>query len=176
LNGETGYVAENLSVYHCGDADADINSIYSINVTTIVGADHHAYISPRIMNLLSEHWDHRKLFGSVNFGQVFSSFCYPGIQDCTAGKSFLLNLRNGSSICNPAFNRCSSEEITKANSNYIKNRNNLTSLIESSVKPAELTQLSKLLAMTFEGNTTASKNFVTFINDLKLRLNSTGTK
>jgi hypothetical protein len=22
LNGETGYVAENLSVYHCGDADA----------------------------------------------------------------------------------------------------------------------------------------------------------
>jgi Alpha/beta hydrolase of unknown function (DUF900) len=159
-----------------GHTDAHVSSIYSINVAPIVGADHHAYISPRIMNLLSEHWDHRKLFGSVNFGPVLSSFCYPGIQDCTVGKNFLLNLRNGSSICNPAFDKCSPEEITNANTNYIKNRNNLTSLIESSNKPAELTQLSKLLAMTFEGNTTASKNFVTLITDLKSKLNSTSTK
>jgi hypothetical protein len=118
----------------------------------------------------------RKLFGSANFGPVLSSFCYPGIQDCTAGKSFLLNIRNGSSVCNPAFYKCSEEEVTKANTNYIKNSNNLTSLIESTIKPAELTHLSKLLVMTFEGNTTASKDFVTLITELKSKLNSTGTR
>lgn len=159
-----------------GHTDANVNSIYNINVAPIIGADHHAYISPRFMNLLSEHWDHRKLFGSVNFGPVFSSFCYPGIQDCTLDKSFLLNIENGSSICNPAFYKCSTEEIIKDNINYIKNRNHLTSLIESTIKPKELMQLSKLLAMAFEGDSTASKDFVTLITDLKSKLNSTRTR
>ena len=109
-----------------GHTNAYISSIYSINVTPIIGADHHAYISPRIMNLLTDHWDHHKLFGSVNFGPVFNSFCYPGIQNCTAGKSLLMNIRNSSSICNPAFSNCSSaEQTTKANTDYVT-RDNLT--------------------------------------------------
>jgi hypothetical protein len=45
----------------------------------------------------------------------------------------------------------------------------LTSMIESTIKPVELTQLSKL-AMTLQGTSTASKNFVTLITDLKSRL------
>lgn len=160
-----------------GHTDAHVSSIYSINVAPIVGADHHAYISPRFMNLLIGHWDHRKLFGSMNFGPVLSSFCYPGIQDCAAGTSFLLNIKNGSSICNPAFyKQCSPEEITTANSNYLKTRNNLTSLIESTIKPAALTQLSKLLGMTFEGNSTASKSFVTLVAELKSKPNSSSPR
>lgn len=152
-----------------GHTDAHVSSIYSINVAPMIGADHEAYLSPRFMNVLTTHWDHRKLFGSMNFGRVFSSFCYPAIQDCAEGKSFLLNINNSSSLCKPAFSKCSSEEITRANTNYLKNRDNLTSMIESTIKPVELTQLSKL-AMTLQGNSTASKNFVTLITDLKSRL------
>ena len=152
-----------------GHTDAHVSSIYSINVAPMLGADHEAYLSPRFMNLVTTHWDHRELFGSANFGPVFSSFCYPAIQDCAEGKSFLLNIKNSSSLCNPAFSKCSPEEITRANTNYLKNRDNLTSLIESTIKPVELTQLSKL-TMTLQGNSTASKNFVTLITDLKSRL------
>ena len=151
-----------------GHTDANVRSIYSINVASIVGTDHHAYISSKFMDLLMQHWDHRKLFGSENFGPVFSSFCYPGIQqNCTEGKNFLLNIQNGSSICNPAFEKCSSEEITKANINYIQERDNLTSLVQSSLKPAVIAKLSDLLAKTFEGNSTAAKEFVTLTNSLK---------
>ncbi|MGN6346764.1 MAG: esterase/lipase family protein [Candidatus Nitrosocosmicus sp.] len=152
-----------------GHTDAHVISIYSINVAPMIGANHEGYLSPRSMNLVTTHWDHRKLFGSTNFGPVLSSFCYPAIQDCTEGKSFLLDIKNSSSLCNPAFSKCSSDEITRANTNYIKNRNNLTSLIESTIKPIELTQLSNI-AMTLEDNSTASKNFVTIITDLKSRL------
>lgn len=152
-----------------GHTDAHVSSIYSINVAPMVGADHEVYLSPRFMNVLTTHWDHRTLFGSTNFGPVFSSFCYPAIQDCAKGNSFLLNINNSSSLCNPDFSKCSSEEITRANTNYLKNRDNLTSMIESTITPAELTQLSKL-AMTLQGNSTASKNFVTLITDLKSRL------
>jgi hypothetical protein len=42
-----------------GHSDANVNSIHSINAAPIVGADHHAYISARFMDLLSEHWDHQ---------------------------------------------------------------------------------------------------------------------
>ena len=121
------------------------------------------------MNLLTTHWDHRKLFGSTNFGPVLSSFCYPAIEDCAGGKSFLLDIKNSSSLCNPAFSKCSPEEITRDNTNYLNNKDNLTSLIESMFKPIELMQLSKL-AMTPQDNSTASKNFVTLITDLKSRL------
>jgi len=152
-----------------GHTDAHVRSIYSINVAPMIGADHEGYISPRSMNLLTTHWDHRKLFGSTNFGPVFSSFCYPAIQGCAEGKSFLLNIKNSSSLCNPAFSKCLPEEITRANTNYLKNRDNITALIESTIKPIELTKLSKL-ATTLQDNSTASKNFVTLITELKSRL------
>jgi len=152
-----------------GHTDAHISSIYSINVAPMIGADHEGYLSPRLMNLLTTHWDHRKLFGSTNFGPVLSSFCYPAIEDCAGGKSFLLNIKNSSSLCNPAFSKCSPEEIIRDNTNYLNNKDNLTSLIESMFKPIELMQLSKL-AMTPQDNSTASKNFVTLITDLKSRL------
>ena len=56
-----------------GHTDAHVSSIYSIDVAPMIGADHEAYLSPRFMNVLTTHWDHRKLFGSMNFGRVFSS-------------------------------------------------------------------------------------------------------
>ena len=152
-----------------GHTDAHISSINSINAALLIGSDHEGYLSPRLINLLTTHWDHHKLFGSANFGPILSSFCYPAIQDCIGGKSFLLDIKNSSSLCNPAFSKCSPEEITRANTDYLKNKDNLTSLIESTFKPVELTQLSKL-AMTLEDNSTASKNFVTLITNLKSRL------
>jgi hypothetical protein len=68
--------------------------------------------------------------GPVNFSP--SSFCYPGIQDCTAD-SILLDITNGSSICNPAFDKCSPKSVTEANIKFMENRNKLTSVAESSV-------------------------------------------
>ena len=37
--------------------DDHVRSIYSINVAPMIGADHEGYLSPRLMNLLTTHWD-----------------------------------------------------------------------------------------------------------------------
>lgn len=71
-----------------GHTAAPTKSIHNMNVTDIVGEDHHAYISTTFMQRIMEHWDHRMLFersGPVNFSP--GSFCYPGIQECTADNS-----------------------------------------------------------------------------------------
>jgi hypothetical protein len=58
-----------------GHTDANVKFIYSLDVAPIVGSDHHAYISsPKFMNLLIEHWDHRKLFDSENLDQSLVPF------------------------------------------------------------------------------------------------------
>jgi hypothetical protein len=169
--------ADNLPSYDpaLGHTDAPAKSIYNIDVTDIVGEDHHAYISPTFMQQLTEHWDHRMLFerlGPVNFSP--SSFCYSGIQDCTAD-SILLNITNGSSICNPAFDECSPEAITEANIKFLENRNRLTSEAESSIDPAVSEQLSRLFDEVFVGNSNAVPELLKLFASLKENVSSNST-
>jgi hypothetical protein len=128
------------------------------------------------MERIIQHWDHRTLFerlGSVNFNP--SSFCYPGIQDCTAD-SILLDITNGSSICNPAFDKCSAQSVTEANIKFLENRNKLTSKAESSIDPAVFEKLSHLFDEVFAGNSTAVPELLELFTSLKENVSSNSTR
>jgi hypothetical protein len=164
--------ADNLSPNDLalGHTDAPTKSIYNINVTNIVGEDHHAYISSTFMERIIQHWNHRMLFeqsGPVNFSP--GSFCYPGIQDCAAAENgILLNITNGSSICNPAFDeQCSPRSVTEANIKYLENRDRLTDEAESSINPAVSDKLSRLFDEVFAGNSAAIPELLELFTSLK---------
>ena len=149
--------ADNLSSNDppLGHTDAPTNAIYNINVTDIVGTDHHGYISPSFMEQVIKHWDHRSMFdknGTLDYSP--NSFCYPGIQDCNKG-NILLKILNGSSLCNPSVDDCSSQSIVAANLEFLKNRHLLTTKAENEAGQQELSKVSNLFNEVFQGNTTA---------------------
>ena len=139
-----------------GHTSAPTSSIYSINVTDIIGEDHHAYLSPSFMKLVMNNWNHQNIFknnSSLNFDP--RSFCYPGLQECSKEKNMGLSLKNGASICNPSFDKCSQSAVLKDNVNYTDNREKKAAAVESSIGSANLTNLSHLIDQVFSGNSTA---------------------
>jgi hypothetical protein len=102
-----------------------------------------------------------------------SSFCYPSIQDCAAG-TILLGITNGSSICNLAFDECSPEAVTEANTEFMENHDRLTSEAECS-EPAVLEELSHLGDQVFAGNSTAVREFLELLTSLKKNVSSNST-
>ncbi|MFY9871234.1 MAG: hypothetical protein WAK17_16075 [Candidatus Nitrosopolaris sp.] len=67
MNGETGYVAENLSVYHCGDADACKTAI------SLATDDMMKYVESRA-NILNPELTHVSTGMAVGNGKVVMVF------------------------------------------------------------------------------------------------------